>query len=129
MYPKAAKKPESCAIRGSPRLVNEVSENNLTLTGNLWKQTPNKNKSRVVILSDSHLKGCTRRVNNYLCDKFRTFGWIKPGVLAEEILERLTVDLMSFKKRAGANNLYRNNPNKALINILNFIPIAGLGGQ
>jgi hypothetical protein len=45
IYPSAVKKPESCAIRGSPRLVNEVSENNLTLTGNLRMQTPNKNKS------------------------------------------------------------------------------------
>jgi hypothetical protein len=62
-------------------------ENNLTLIGNLQMQTPNKNKSRVVILSDSHLKGCTKRINNYLSDKFRTFGWIKPGALAEEILE------------------------------------------
>jgi hypothetical protein len=30
---------------------------------NLPMQTPNKNKSRVVILSDSHLKGCTKRIH------------------------------------------------------------------
>jgi hypothetical protein len=61
-------------------------------------QAPNKNKHRVVILSDSHLKGCTKRINNYLSDKFRTLGWIKPGVRAEEILDRLTVDLVNLKK-------------------------------
>jgi hypothetical protein len=60
---------ESCAIIGNPRLVNEVSENNLQLTGDLRMQTSNKSKSRVVILSDSHLKGYTKRINNYLSDK------------------------------------------------------------
>jgi hypothetical protein len=48
-------------------------------------QTPNKSKSKVVILSDRQLKGCTKRINNCLSDKFRTIGWIKPGALAEEI--------------------------------------------
>jgi hypothetical protein len=93
---------------------------------------PNKNKSRVVILSDSHLKGCTKRVNSYLSEKFRTFGCIKPGALAEEILDRLTVDLENLKNRdvivisAGANNVYRNNPNEALIKIIKFIQNNGL---
>jgi putative intracellular protease/amidase len=58
---------------------------------------------------------------------FRTLGWIKPGVLAEEILDRLTVDLVNFKKcdviviSAGANNVYRTKPNEALMNIIKFI--------
>jgi hypothetical protein len=47
-------------------------------------ETPNKNKSRVVILSDSNLKGCTKRINNCPSVKFRTFGWIKPGELARQ---------------------------------------------
>jgi hypothetical protein len=113
---------------GSPALVNEVLENILTLTGNQPMQTPNKNKLRAVILSDSHLKVCTKRINNYLnlSNKFRTFGWIKPGTFAEQILDRLTVDLVNFKKHevivisAGAN-VYRNNPNEALRNIIKFI--------
>jgi hypothetical protein len=62
-------------------------------------QTPNRNTFRVVISRDSHLKGCTKRINNYLNNKFRTFGWIKPGALAEEILDRLTVNLVNLKKR------------------------------
>jgi hypothetical protein len=127
IYPKAGNKLEGCAIIGNARLVNEVSENNLPLTGNLWMQTPNKNKSRLVILSDSHLRECTKRINNCLSDKFRAFGWMKPGVLAKKILDRITVDLVNLKKRnvivisAGAGNVYRNNPNKALMNTIKFI--------
>jgi hypothetical protein len=61
IYPKAVNELDSCATIGSPRVVNEVLENNLPLTGSLLMQTPNANKSMVVILSDSHLKGCTKK--------------------------------------------------------------------
>jgi lysophospholipase L1-like esterase len=90
-------------------------------------QTPNKNTSRVVILSGSLFKGCTKRINNYLIDKFGTYGEIKTGALAEQILDRLAVDLLNLKKHdvnvisAGANDVYRNNPNEALIKIIKFI--------
>jgi hypothetical protein len=72
---------------------------NLPLTGSLWLQAPNKNKSRLVILSDSHLKVCAERINNYLSEKFRTFGWIKPRAVADEILDKLTLDFVNMKKR------------------------------
>jgi hypothetical protein len=61
-----------------------------------------------------------------LNDKFRTIGWIKPGALAEEVLESLAVDLVNLKKRdvivisAGANYVYGNNPNEALMKIVKF---------
>jgi hypothetical protein len=87
------------AIRRNSRLVNEVSVNNFPSTGNARLQTPNKSKSKVVILSDSHLKGCTKRINNYLSDKFRTVGWIKLGALVEEILDKLMLDLVNLKNR------------------------------
>jgi hypothetical protein len=60
-------------------------------------------------------------------DKFRTIGCIKQGALAEEILVGLTVDIVKLKKRdvivisVGAKDLYMNNPNEALMKIINFI--------
>jgi hypothetical protein len=60
-------------MKSNLSVVNEVSVNNFPSAGNLWLQTSNKNKSRVV-LSDSHLRGCTTRISNYLGDKFRTVG-------------------------------------------------------
>jgi hypothetical protein len=51
MLKSLQKQLENCAVLGNPRPVNEVSENNLT--GNLNMQTPNKNKSRVVVLGKS----------------------------------------------------------------------------
>jgi hypothetical protein len=60
---KAVNKSVNCANKRNPRLVNKVSVNNLPSTGNIGLQTPNKNKSSVTILSDSHLKGCTKGIN------------------------------------------------------------------
>jgi hypothetical protein len=37
------------------------------------------------MLSDSRLRGCTKGINNYLSAKFRRIGWMKRGVLAEEV--------------------------------------------
>jgi hypothetical protein len=89
---------DDCAIKRNPGLVNKVSVINFPSTGNARLQSPNKSKSKVVILSDSHLKVCTERINNYLSDKFRTIGWIKSGSLAEEILDKQSVNLVNLKK-------------------------------
>jgi hypothetical protein len=73
------------------------------------------------------LKRCTKRINNYLSAKFITIGWIKPGAVADNVLESLTVGLMNLKKHymiiisTGANDVYRNNPNEALMKIVKFI--------
>jgi hypothetical protein len=48
---------------------------------------------------------------------FRTFGWINPRALAEEILDLKKCDVIVTS--AGANDVYRNN--KALMNIIKFI--------
>jgi hypothetical protein len=56
IYPEAVNQPANCAIKRNPTLVNEVLINNFPSTGNLRLQTSNKSKSRVVILSDSHLR-------------------------------------------------------------------------
>jgi hypothetical protein len=92
-----------------------------------WVANTKKSKSRVTVLNDSHSKGCTMKINTYLRDKFRTVGWIKPGALTKEILDRPTVDLVNLKKSdvivliAGANDVYKNNSNEALMKIIKFI--------
>jgi hypothetical protein len=70
--------------------------NNFFSTGNLWLQTQNKSKSRVAILSDSHLKGCTTRIRNYLGDTFRAVGWLELGASTKKRLDKPTVALNSF---------------------------------
>jgi hypothetical protein len=90
-------------------------------------QKSNKHSSKVVNLGDSHLKGCIEMINNHLGDTFRITGWIKPGALTEEILDKPTMDLMNLNKRdvivisAGAKDVYMNNSNVALLKITKLI--------
>jgi hypothetical protein len=52
----------------------------------------------VVMLSKSHLRGCTTTLNNYLGDKFRTIDWNKPGASIEELLDNPRVAPVNLKK-------------------------------
>ena len=117
----------NCVIKRNVRHGDEISANNFLSTVNIRMQTSIKRSSKVVILGDSHLKGCTEKINNYLLDTFTITGWTKPGALAEEILDKPTMDLMNLNKRdvimisAGANDVYMNNSNVALLKITKFI--------
>jgi hypothetical protein len=117
----------NCAIKRNVRQADEVSVNNFPSTVNSRTHSSAKRRSKVVILGDSHLTGCTVRIDNYHGDKFRTTGWIKPGALAEEILDNPTLDLVNLNKSdvivlsAGANDVYMNNSNEALSKIMKFI--------
>jgi hypothetical protein len=52
-------------------------------------------------------------LKSYKLDKFRTIGWMRLGTLAEELLDKPTMDLMNLKKcdvivlSVGANDVYR----------------------
>jgi hypothetical protein len=76
------------------KVTNETSLS----TVNIQMQSSIKRSSKVIILGDSHLKGCTERLNNHLGDMFRITGWIKPSALAEEILDKPIMDLVNLNK-------------------------------
>jgi hypothetical protein len=86
-----------------------------------------KPKFKMVILSDSHLKGCLKMMNNLLGDSVSIMGWTKPGALAEEILDGPNIDLVELDKKdvivisAGANDIYRNNASVALRKTVQFM--------
>ena len=65
------------------QLDGTTTNNKLTIK-NRWKQ------SRVVILSDSQLTGCTKMITNSLGDSFSILGWMKPGAMAEEVWSGMT---------------------------------------
>jgi hypothetical protein len=73
MLKSLLKQLENCAVIGNPRPVNEVSEHNFT--GNLNIQTPNKNKSRTVVLSNSRWEVCIK-IKDFPSDNFIT-DWMK----------------------------------------------------
>jgi hypothetical protein len=62
------------------------------------KRSRTKQSSKVVILSDSHLKGCTVMINNYLGDRFRVTGWTKSGSTADETVNKPLMDIVNLNK-------------------------------
>ena len=90
-------------------------------------QPPKSGKSKVLILSDSYLRGCVVKINNNLATSFRTSGWVKPGAPTEEILNKANLDVVNMKMHdvivlcAGVNDVYRNNAIVAYRNIINFV--------
>jgi len=127
IYSDVTNKSVDCVMKRNVRQADEISVNNSPSTLNVRMQTSIKHSSKVLILSDSHLKGCTEKINNQLGDMFRITGWIKPGGLAEEILDKPTMNLRNLNKRdvtvisAGANDVYMNNSNMALLKITKLI--------
>jgi len=123
IYSNGTNKLVTCVIKRNVGHADEISANNLLSTVNVRIQTSIKRSSKVVILGDNHLKGCTEMINNYLCDTFRITGWTKPGALAEEILDKPRMDVMYLNKRdvivisADANDVYMNKSNVALLKI------------
>jgi len=81
----------------------------------------------MVILSDSHLKGCLKMIKNLLGDSVSIPGWTKPGARAEDILVGSNTDLMDLDKKdvivisAGANDIYKNKSSKALHKVIQFM--------
>jgi len=127
IYSNGSNKLMNCVIKRNIRHADEISVNNFLSTVHVRMQTSIKCTSKVVILGNSHLKGCTEKINNYPRDTFRITGWTKPGALAEEILDKPTMDLMYLNKcdviviSAGANDVYMNNSKVALLKITKFI--------
>jgi len=91
------------------------------------KLSPVKPKCKMVILSDSHLKGCLKIIKNLLGDSVSIMGWTKPGALAKELLDGPNIDLVKLDKKdvivisAGANDIYRNNASVALRKTVQFM--------
>jgi len=114
-------------IKSTVKQDDEIHVYNSPYTVNVQKQISIKHSSKVAIVSDSHLKGCTMKINNHLGDTFRITGWTKPGALAEELLDKPIMGLVNLNKQnvvvisAGANDLYMNNSSVALLKITKFI--------
>ena len=114
-------------IKSPVKQDDEIPSHNSPHTVNFQKQISSKHSSKVVFLSDSHLKGCTMKINNHLGDTFRITGWTKPGALADELLDNPIMDLVDLNKQdvvvisADANDVYMNNSSVALLKITKFI--------
>jgi hypothetical protein len=84
-------------------------------------------KHRVMIIGDSHLKGCASRVISSLDTRFNVCAFLKPGSSSLTLMETTKSDIDKLTKDdflivcSGANDIYKNSSNDALKNIIKFI--------
>jgi len=54
------------------------------------KKTSSKKQNKIIILGDSHTKGCAQEVQHNLGHDFEVYGMVKPGANTEIIVNTLT---------------------------------------
>jgi hypothetical protein len=78
----------------------------------------------VIILGDSHLKGCAVKLRSELSAKFKVSGMIRPGAGSEKIVNSSVEDSHLqdvIVLNTGANDVYKNATGLALSQITKFI--------
>jgi hypothetical protein len=91
------------------------------------KGVPGKRKQKVIIIGDSHAKGCAAEITHKLGPTFEVTGYVKPGTGLQEItnIARKEIDGLTNKDMVvvwgGANNIAKNESEKGLVHISNFV--------
>ena len=89
-------------------------------------ETKQKRK-KVIVIGDSHARGCARELSSYLGTDFEVRGTVMPGaglthittLAQEEILNLTPQDAVIIW--GGSNDIYKNETSRGLKHLLNFI--------
>jgi len=94
---------------------------------NYNKKTLSKKQNKIIILGDTHAKGCAQEVQHNLGHDFEVYGIVKPGANTEIIVNTSTKITGKLKKkkdavvvRGGTRGVGRNETAKGLDQIINF---------
>jgi hypothetical protein len=105
---------------------NLLSESKVKLLNNKAKYD-NCCKYKVLLMGDSHLKGCAAKMIASLDTRFDVCGVVKPGLATGTLMEMAKGDLEKLKMKdflivcSGTNDIDRNYSSNAFKNITNFI--------
>jgi hypothetical protein len=99
-------------------LINETTLKLINKRTNCVKHS----KHEVILIGDSHLKGCASRVISSLDTRFNVCAFLKPGSSSQTLTESAKGDTDKLTKNyflivcSGTNDLYKNSSNNALKN-------------
>ena len=91
------------------------------------KGVSGERKQKVIIIGDSHAKGCAAEITHNLGTTFEITGYVKPGTGLEEITNIASKEIDKLTKKdmvvvwGGANNIAKNESEKGLVHISNFV--------
>jgi hypothetical protein len=105
-----------------------VRESTVKLPNNKAKYSK-YSKHKVLVMGDSHLRGCSARMTASLDTRFDVCGVVKPELNTESLMEKAKGEVGKFTMNdfliicSGMNDMERNHSINAFNNITNFIKI------
>ena len=86
-----------------------------------------KKKSRVVIIGDSHARGCATNIKKNLMESCHITGYVKPGAQTDRIINSAKSDIDALTKNdvvvvlGGTNDVGTNNSKRGIRNLVGFV--------
>ena len=81
----------------------------------------------VIILGDSHARGCASEVKKVFNETFEVTGYVKPGSGSKIVTETASVEVQKLSKKdvvivwGGTNDISRNNSSQGLRHLSDFV--------
>ena len=108
------------------RTGNVISTNKAPVPANIGLQIAPKHK--VVVIGDSHGRGCSSEINSKLKSKgILTYGVVKPGMCLQHITESAKQDIQNLTKNdavvvwGGANDIAKRNTDMGQRHLSKFV--------
>jgi len=93
---------------------------------NRWNEKYSKKYYCIIIVGDSHSKGCTTNMKSYFSDNYKVQGLVKPGTCLDILTRTATNINKNLTKNdflilwSGANDVAKNNTMKAFRFLVEF---------
>jgi hypothetical protein len=84
-------------------------------------------RRKVIVVGDSHARGCAEELTSHLKHKFQVCGYVKPGANTRAITKSTGVECKEATKKdcivlwSGANNISKNNTKEGLQHVIEFV--------
>jgi len=92
-----------------------------------WKGKELKKQHKVLVVGDSHARGCATEVNHLLKDDFEVIGFVNPGSVMNYIKDNSMVKLQQLSNEdvvvllGGSNDIAKNNSTAGMRHLLEFV--------
>jgi hypothetical protein len=86
-----------------------------------------KKQHKVLVVGDSHARGCATEVNHLLKDDCEVIGFVNPGSVMKYIKDKSKVKLQQLSKEdvvvlwGGSNDIAKNNSTAGMRHLLDFV--------
>jgi hypothetical protein len=87
----------------------------------------NCRKHKVLLIGDSHLRGCAAHMKVFLNDQFEVLGYVKPGASSKSVMESVKSDIEKLTMDdflimcSGSNDAKRIDFRKVFHDVINFV--------